>query len=248
MCRHLAYVGAPVAAARLLLDAPHALVTQVDHPRCQLPGITNRDGWGLAWRQGDAWLRHRSTIPFSVDHEGQARVTAIEAGAVVAAVRRASPGLALVETGNAPFVSGPWAFSLNGFVGGFTAGARDPLLDALSPGRHGEVAGDTDSELLLGLVLDALDRDLDPAASLRAAVLTALEAAGAEPSRLNLLLSDGERIWATRWSNSLFHRRWADASVVVASEPWDDDQAWVEAPDRSLVVASRTGVQVEPLA
>jgi glutamine amidotransferase len=247
MCRHLAYVGERVRASELLLEPRRALVTQVDSPRCQLPGVVNRDGWGIAWLDGGGWAAHRSTVPFSEDADGHARVKAVESTAVAAAVRRASPGLALADSGNAPFVIGPWAFSLNGFVGGFTTAARDALVDALSTARRGSLVGDTDSEVLFGLVLDAIDAGGSPEAALASALRAGLDAAGPEPSRLNLLLSDATAIWATRWSNSLFHRR-AGESVVVASEPFDDDPAWEEVPDRSVVLASVAGVEIRPLA
>jgi len=53
-------------------------------------------------------------------------------------------------------------------------------------------------------------------------------------ARLNLLLSDGERILATRWNDSLSVLR-ADDGVVVASEPYDDDSRWTDVPDHHLV-------------
>jgi glutamine amidotransferase len=249
MCRHVAYVGPPVDAAALLLDPPHALVTQVDSPRCQLPGVTNRDGWGLAWRDaGGGWSVHRSTAPLSEDPTADAAIRGVTSTAVVAAVRRASPGLALVASGNAPFVAGQWAFSLNGFVGGFAEGVSRPaLVAALSAPRAGSLAGDTDTEVLLGLVLDHLDAGTEPGAALAAVVGLALDAAGDRDSRLNLLLSDGAATWATRWSNSLFHRT-AAGSVVVASEPWDDRDDWTEVPDRSVVHATPAAAVVSPLA
>jgi glutamine amidotransferase len=229
LCRHVAYVGWPTEVARLLLDEPHALVTQVDAPRCQLAGVTNRDGWGIAWRRGDDWQQRRSTVPFSADHDGQAGLRTLTAPAFMAAIRRASPGAALTVSGNAPFVEGPWAFSLNGFVGGFFEGAGDVLRAELSDERNDALAGDADTEVLFGLVLDRLDA-ADPAAVLVEVRDLALAAAGDRPSRLNLLLSDGTTIWATRWSNSLFTR-----PGVVASEPWDDDPVWHEVPDRSVI-------------
>ena len=234
--------------ASVLLDSPHALVTQVDSPRCQLPGVTNRDGWGIAWRHGDGWSQRRSTIPFSADHDGQAGLRTISTASFVAAIRRASPGAALTESGNAPFVSGRWAFSLNGFVGGFFEGADEVLREQLTTARREVLAGDADSEVLFGLVLDRIDRGADPAAALEAVVAAGLDAAGARPSRLNLLLSDGATIWATRWSNSLFSRRTAEGDVAVASEPWDDDPSWVEVPDGSILTATPVSVAVEPLA
>lgn len=237
MCRHIAYVGRPVSVARMLLEEPHGLVTQVDSPRCQLPGVANRDGWGIAWRHGDEWQQRRSTIPFSADHDGQAGLTTLTTPAFMAAIRRASPGASLTVSGNAPFVEGRWAFSLNGFVGGFFEGAGEQLRAQLSPERNAALAGDADTEVLFGLVLDRLDegdRD-DPAAALEAVRDLALDAAGKQPSRLNLLLGDGSALWATRWSNSLFTARTAEGDVVVASEPFDDDPVWHEVPDRSVL-------------
>ena len=90
MCRHLAYVGPALSLAVPILDGPHALARQVRTPRHQLPGVTNEDGWGMAWWEGPTIRRQRSTIPLPDDHDGHALVRAVHAGAFVAAVRRAS--------------------------------------------------------------------------------------------------------------------------------------------------------------
>ena len=46
MCRHLAYVGAPIALHELLFGAPHSLCEQARHPRHQTSGSDNPHGWG----------------------------------------------------------------------------------------------------------------------------------------------------------------------------------------------------------
>ena len=59
---------------------------------------------------------------------------------------------------------------------------------------------------------------------------------------MNLLLTDGHRIAATAWENSLFACTAADgpeSSTVIASEPLDDDPAWERVPDRSVVEVAR---------
>jgi predicted glutamine amidotransferase len=246
MCRHLAYVGPALPLAVPMLDAPHALVRQVRTPRHQLPGVVNEDGWGMAWWEGTAIRRHRSTIPLPDDHDGHALVRAVHAGAFVAAVRRATPGSALVETGNAPFVADGLVFSLNGFVGGFHSGAAGGVLRG-ALGRHHDVDGDTDSEVLFALVRDRVDAGADAPTALAAVVERALDAADG-PSNLNLLLSDGQTVWATRRGNSLFSLRHPDGSRAVASEPWDDDPAWVEVPDGSVLAATAATVEVADLA
>ncbi|MDP8987886.1 MAG: hypothetical protein M3N11_05995, partial [Actinomycetota bacterium] len=69
----------------------------------------------------------------------------------------------------------------------------------------------------------------------------------------NLVLTDGTSIAATTCGDSLFVLDETGAGsdvggrVTVASEPWDDDGGWREVPDRSLVMATRARVTVEPL-
>jgi glutamine amidotransferase len=236
VCRHVAYLGPPVVLASLLLDPPHALATQARAPRHQDEGVTNVDGWGVAWWDATGELhQHRSTVPLPDDAQGRDLLRRTTAGAFVAAVRRASPGLALEASGNAPFVAGGWAFSLNGFVGGWIAGAGDALRTELSPARRAGLAGDTDTEVLFGLVLDRVDAGAAPGDALAATTAAALAAAGDRRSKLNLLLADGARVWATRHGNSLFERPGA-----VASEPWDDDPAWREAAEVVAVAAVPT--------
>ena len=59
VCRHLAYLGPPVALRSLLFDAPHALVHQARNPRYQHAGRDNPDGWGVGWSfAGDARGEH----------------------------------------------------------------------------------------------------------------------------------------------------------------------------------------------
>ena len=49
MCRHLAYVGAPIRMGELLTDPPFSLVRQSWAPRRQQHGVVNADGFGVGW-------------------------------------------------------------------------------------------------------------------------------------------------------------------------------------------------------
>ena len=230
MCRHLAYLGPPVALGALLVEPEHSLLTQTTAPRHQAPGITNVHGFGVAWYVERGLQRHRTTTPMADDPSlgGHGAVTS---GAVLAAARNASPGLALEERNNAPYIAGQWAFSHNGFVFDYLA-RREDLTRKISAGGRRRIEGTTDSELAFAVVLDAIDDGADPGRALTRAI----GLIGDDGSKLNLLLTDGSTIWATRWGNSLFTLEGGD-HVVVASEPHDDDPRWAEVPDRSLVVA-----------
>ncbi len=55
--------------------------------------------------------------------------------------------------------------------------------------------------------------------------------------RLNLLLTDGRHVYGTRYGNSLFIL----GERPLSSEPLDDQPAWRELPDESLVVVTGAG-------
>jgi glutamine amidotransferase len=227
MCRHLAYVGGPVSLFDLLYGAPHALARQAETPRHQQSGDTNPDGWGVAWYSGPGAPQvHRSVTPIWDDTEFARRSRDIECTAVLAAARLASPGAAIDVSGNAPFVDGVWSFSLNGIVHGFTDGVGDQLRAQLEPARREAITGDADTEVLFAMVLQRIDAGAPPDDALEQVVADVLRIT---TGRLNLLLTDGTTVYATRQGNSLFR-----LGPCFASEPLDEQPAWREVPDGSV--------------
>jgi glutamine amidotransferase len=257
VCRHLAYLGPPVDLASLLLAPPHSLVEQAQAARFQQSGPKNPDGFGVGWYgtgapdpSGRATppQRYRTAQPIWDDDEFPALAARTTAIAVLAAVRLASPGAPVEVSGNAPFVAGPWLFSLNGVVHGHFDGIGDELRATVSPGRAAAIEGVTDSAVLFAVALDQLDAGASPAAALA----TTVDAVTTRTTgRLNLLLTDGNRIAATAWENSLFARADADGpdpATLIASEPLDDDAAWLRIPDHSVVEVGAPGTcTVTPL-
>jgi glutamine amidotransferase len=244
VCRHVAYLGPPADLASLLLDPSHSLVDQARASRFQQSGPENPDGFGVGWyeagAEGRAATRYRTPQPIWADATFPGRAQATTTTALLAAVRLASPGAPVEESGNAPFVAGPWLFSLNGVVHGHFEGVGDELRALISPARAAGIEGVTDSEVLFALALDRLDAGESPAAAL-SAVIHAVTAR--TTGRLNLLLTDGTRAAATAWENSLFTRTESTRTPAtwVASEPLDDDPAWTRVPDHSLVEVSAAG-------
>ena len=248
MCRHLAALGNPVAAD-LLFDAPHALRDQARTPKHQPVGRTNPDGWGAAWYPrsspvGATPEHYRTVTSIWDDRAFVDTARAIECRTLIAAARLASPGLTLAATSNAPFVAGKWAFSLNGHVEGFDGHVGRALRDAISPPRAATLQSDTDSEVLFALVLDQLAVGITPGGMAPADALAAVmhRVTAITTGRVNLLLTDGDAVYATRWGNSLF-----PCGSVVASEPLDDTTNWTEVPDHSLVVVDSDDTRITPL-
>ncbi len=247
MCRHLAYLGPVVALERLLSEPEYSLVRQSWEPRRQVSGTVNADGFGIGWyAQGDPVpARYRRAGPVWSDLTFADLTRVVRSGAALAAVRDATRPGADGEAAAAPFADGPWLFSHNGSVRDWPDAAA-PLAAGLPPAELLQLAARTDSALIWALVLNRLRAGDDLGTALAEPVR---ELASAAPgSRLNLLLTDGTAIAATAWGDSLWYLADAGAQrTVVASEPYDDDPRWCEVPDRTLLTATRTQVDLTPL-
>ena len=248
MCRHLAYVGPSVTLEKLIVKPKHSLLQQSFAPRYQTHGTINADGFGVGWYDRDKRVqpaRYRTTRQIWADLSFASIAGLVSSNAVLAAVRSASPGMPIEETSTPPFTEGPWLFSHNGFVPGFRTGVGRELRRKVSETRALGIAGATDSELLFALVLDRLDAGTPPADALVSVIGLVEELTTA---RLNLLLTDGERVAATACRNSLFvfDDRQLTGAVVVASEPYDDDAGWEAVKDGSVVEFGDDKLEVRP--
>ncbi|MFD9357733.1 ergothioneine biosynthesis protein EgtC [Streptomyces sp. NPDC060031] len=247
MCRHLAYLGPVVPMGRLLSEPEHSLVRQSWEPRRQRHGTVNADGFGIGWyAQGDPVpARYRRAGPVWGDLTFADLARVVRSGALLGAIRDATFAGADGEAAATPFTAGRWLFSHNGMLRDWPD-AVAPVAAALPPEELLSLAARTDSALIWALVLHRLRSGDDLGPALAGPVR---ELAGAAPgSRLNLLLTDGEAIAATAWGDSLWYL--ADVPgqrTVVASEPYDDDSRWCEVPDRTLLTATRTRVELTSL-
>ena len=227
MCRHLGWLGAPRSLASLMLDPPYGLVVQSYSPRRQKHGLLNADGWGVGFFDADGVARRwRSAGPLWSDASFASVAPVLHSNCVVAAVRSATVGMPVEASASAPFSDGRWLLSHNGLV--------DRAV--LPPSRHAESM--VDSALLAALIFE---RGLDSLSH------TISEVGAADPNaRLNILAADGNRLLATTWGDTLSVLA-GDDGVVLASEPFDDDPAWQDVPDRHLVEVSGRAVTLTPL-
>ncbi|MER5686999.1 ergothioneine biosynthesis protein EgtC [Streptomyces sp. NPDC002205] len=246
MCRHIAYLGPPVALGELLTRPPHALVRQSWEPRRQKYGTVNADGFGVGWyADGDPVPgRYRRQGPIWADQSFDDLARVVHSTALLAAVRDATERDADGEAAAAPFAAGRLLFSHNGAVKGWP-GSLAPLAATLPPAELLALAARCDSALIWALVQHRVaDGDDVP----QAVADTVREVAEAAPgSRLNLLLTDGTTIVATAWGDTLWYLAEPGHRTVVASEPYDDDPHWREVPDRTLLAATRADVLLTPL-
>jgi glutamine amidotransferase len=243
MCRHIAYLGEPVGLAELLLTPAHSLLRQSWAPRDMRGGGTvNADGFGIGWYTGSSPepALVRRAVPLWTDSALPRLAAEISSGAVLAAVRSATVGMPVVETAAAPFAWDRWLFSHNGVVRGWPSSVAG-LASGLPVETLLTMDAPTDAALLWALLRHRLTAGDKPADAM-AALVAEVEAA-APGSRLNLLLTDGAVVVGTSWTHSLWVGDFG-GSVAVASEPYDNHPAWQEVPDRHLVVATRSTVDI----
>lgn len=276
MCRHLAYIGPPVPLARLLTEPPHSLYEQSWRPARQRYGTVNADGFGVGWYplpyeaagepeapqggpvppydapgSGDEGfpvpVRYRRSVPIWADTNFTELARGVRSGAVLAAVRSATEGTTQDESASAPFRDGRWLFSHNGAVADWT---RLPVT--LNAAELLALETHSDSALLWAMLSGRLRRGESPGGAVAAVIR---EIAAVRPTaRLNFLLTDGRAIAASAWGDTLWYRA-GPGRVLVASEPdeappgetYGASGQWHEVPDRSLLLATASGVRIIPL-
>jgi gamma-glutamyl hercynylcysteine S-oxide hydrolase len=200
-----------------LLEPGHGLIVQSYAPRRQAHGRMSADGWRAgffaAGRPEPARWPSNRPLWAVASFASVARVVACSC--VLAAVRSATARMPLDETATAPYARGRWLLSHNGVAD----------RSILGPHPHAESACDS-AQLAAHLfgfgperagefVRDLGKRDPD--------------------ARLNLLLTGGRRIIATRWNDTLSIPRTGGGGFVVTSEPYDDDPRWADIPEHHLV-------------
>ncbi|ASU78436.1 class II glutamine amidotransferase [Actinopolyspora erythraea] len=259
MCRHVGYLGPPVALDELLLRPSHSLLEQTWAPKDMRHGGTvNVDGFGVGWYRSDRPEpgRYRTCGPMWADENFAALAPDISSGALVGAVRSATKSTPVVRTACAPFLSGRWLFSHNGSVPGWPESLAE-LVEKLDTTRLLNLDAPVDSAVVWALLLRRLDDGQPPADAVRD---TLVEVVRAVPSaRMNLLLSDGDLLIATTWTHALSVCR-TDNAVILASEPFGVPAAargdspgtageprWQAVPDGYLVVADRVETSLVPL-
>lgn len=207
MCRVFGCVAAePVSIRHELLEAENPLIRQSEE---------HDSGWGMAvYERAEGGEPALVRFPEAAHGDEQfVRATELRGRVFNVHVRRATMGELSLENTH-PFCLGSYTLGHNGTI------VRYPRL--LEPGMR-RPAGNTDSEHLFNLLMHDFDRG-DAVASLRAAIRTAVERSPF--SGLNVLFSDGERLFAYRLG--LFELHWLarPGQLLVASERVTDEPGW----------------------
>ncbi len=272
MCRWNAYVGQPLLMGELLYRTKHGLIDESLHSRMGAE-TTNGDGFGVGWYGVDprtSPARYRSVNPAWNDSNMRELADHIETPLFLAHIR-AAIGSPVQQTNCHPFRYGRWLFVHNGMIAGIAALRRD-LMMAVDPSLFNDITGSTDSELVFHLALTFGLEDDPPGAMEQALGLvesTASEHGVASPVQGTFGMSDGDRLWAIRYSSdhdsrTLFvsadvdalkrlhpenerFQQLSEGDRVVVSEPLSDlAGAWHEVPESTALVIAGGELEQQP--
>ena len=184
---------------------------------------------------------------------------------------RASTGTAVQETNCHPFRYGRWLWQHNGAIREFHSIKRDLVL-AVDPSLYPSIEGSTDTEVFFYVAL-SLGLEDDPPKAVAEAVGLIEEVGrrhGVEhPMQMTVATTDGDRIWAFRYSSerdsrSLFYstdvptvrklhpevemlQKVSDESRLIVSEPLRDlPGAWNAVPESSYGIVQEGQDELHP--
>lgn len=253
MCRHAGYIGPSSPLAPVMTDLDHSLLKQSYLARELMDGQTvNADGFGVAWYDPDVRpepARYVNPFPIWSDPDLPGFGALTQSPCFIGNVRNATVAGTTAAANCAPYVDGRWSFSLNGYLTEFQEQWRTPMMrEWISDDRLRYIHGVTDTEFLFQALLTRMDDGAEPAHAIKS-LSQDVAAFGRDhdlPVQLNLLLSDGDHLYATRDGtkdacNSLYHlhdgEEFPDAHVI-ASEPLMDDPEWAPVEPGTLLVLS----------
>lgn len=213
MCRWVAYAGSDIFLEDLLFEQKYSLISQSLRAR-QSVQTTNGDGFGIAWydRKPNPGV-FKDILPAWNDENLRSLASQVESRLFFAHVR-ASTGTAVARSNCHPFIWRHWSFMHNGKIGKWQQCRRE--VEALiHPDLYRHRTGTTDSEALFLVALSEGLED-DPQRAMARAVARILavmarhegrpagDAPGPgvdEPLRMSAALTDGQTIWAFRYSS-----------------------------------------------
>jgi predicted glutamine amidotransferase len=275
MCRWLAYSGTPILLEELLYNREHSLIDQSLHSRMGVE-TTNGDGFGVGWygveAEGPALpavrgsgmpVLFRGIGPAWNDVNLRELARSTSSGLFLAHIR-ASTGTAVQQTNCHPFRYDRWLWQHNGAIKDFHVLKRDLVL-AVDPDLFPSIAGSTDSEVMFYLALTFGLREDAVVAVER--MVGFVEATGRkhgidEPMQMTVATTDGERIFAFRYSsvgksrtlyfstavtalramypdNEVFQRISDDTRIVVSEPLGELVGAWNAVPESSFGIVQK---------
>lgn len=244
MCRIAGFIGPPLTLGELVCDPPHGLAHQSWAAREMVSATVNADGWGAAWLDDKGRpAGYRQILPIWADVNLDALARSLRSRVWLANVRSATAGLGTDYANTQPFHDGELLFTHNGFIDRFAHTLRARLRAALEPHIEITINGNTDSEYLFALIRQQRGTLAERVRTALALVREWLADAHDVRALLNVIVSDGRQMVATRDAlhgdapSLYFHPDW-HGGVAIGSEAFDNQNGWTGVESGEMIVVT----------
>ncbi len=189
-------------------------------------------GWGIGFYQGGEVLMRRRPLDDRSEIDMAKAVADVRTDALLGHVRNATVGALRTENTH-PFRYRQWLFALTGTISSYDV-VRDRLLQTVPEFLRAGIRGETDAEVAFHVFLSFIhdqgrlnDDVTDPNVVVEAIrqTISVLDGTGAEvggePSRVNLMVTNGHCIVALHLAERMAYRVFAgrqDADAVLADD------------------------------
>lgn len=245
MCRLFAYLGPDTNLDYVIQYSDHSLTKQAWQPRELNEAVLNVDGFGLGWYNDNSQpARYRSVLPIWNDPNLADLLASLKRPLWLAMVRSATPGLGLGTENTQPYVNGEWQFLHNGYINHFQQQVRQLIRSEVSAEIENTINGTTDSEYLFALIMHFFNKTRDISTAIQQAFAKLESWLGKERALLNIVITDGVQIIASKHAingicPSLYYASdlgcFKSSSLALSSERIDSDNKWKPVPDHHLV-------------
>lgn len=255
MCRFIAYLGNPILMSSILYRPENSLIGHQSHSAKEIEKPLNGDGFGVGW-----YVKHIESEPAiftSVTPAWNNRnlrhiAPKIHSNCILAHVRDATKG-AVSDYNCHPFQYKNFLFLHNGDIFDFPKIKRK-IQEKLDNRFFNEIKGQTDSENFFALLLNNLEEKgllknpscTDGIAEAIDETITEIKSLMDEseidgPLFLNIVLTDGKRMWSTRYvsredtrPHTLYYSQVNKCAKSISGSFWSS----ITDSDRSVLVAS----------
>ena len=214
MCRFVAYLGEPILAEDLITKPENSLIHQSFGAK-EMDEPLNGDGFGMGWyvksiREEPGLFK--SITPAWNNQNLKQNTGIIKSNCFFAHIRAASEGI-VAENNTHPFHYKQYMMMHNGGIYNFKKIKRD-LINLLSEEYYQWINGETDSEHIFALMMQNTENSnpktevqlSDMAIAFKKTFLDIEELKQKhkleEPTLLNMVVTDGHRMIATRYSSA----------------------------------------------
>jgi gamma-glutamyl hercynylcysteine S-oxide hydrolase len=208
----------------------------------------NADGFGIGWYDPDGEpVVYVNQMPIWSDINLPGLARALSARLWTGMVRSATLPFCSGPANTQPFTHEGVLFMHNGFVEQFDLSLRGRIRQFLKPEIEAGIGGSTDSEYIFALLrqLLASDDELSLEEAMRAGLALIDEWLEGGKALINLLLTDGERLYATRHAlngecPSLYFTTddegFPEGAQLIASERLTEGEFWQPVPEHHLLI------------